>query len=138
MTDLQVNVSRNLSRVALAVIGGLGCVAVVLPVLYAISISLRMREDIVIRPAVLFPPHLTLIAYSEMWKAFPVGQYLLNSAVLSLGTMTITILVASFAGYGFARFRFRFQDQLMVLILIAQMFPGAATYIPLYKAMRAV
>lgn len=131
-------VQARLSRLALTVIGGIGCLAVVLPVLYAISISLRVREDIVIRPAVLFPPHLTLLSYSEMWKAFPVGQYLLNSTILSLGTMIITIAVASFAGYGFARFRFRFQDQLMVLILVAQMFPGVATYIPLYKAMRAV
>jgi len=128
----------RLSRLALTVVGGLGCLAVALPVLYAISISFRLREDIVLRPAVLIPPHWTLLSYVEMWRAFPVGQYLLNSTYLSLGTTIITIAVASFAGYGFARFRFRFQDQLMILILVAQMFPGVATYIPLYQALRRI
>jgi ABC-type glycerol-3-phosphate transport system permease component len=126
------------SRLALTVVGGLGCFAVALPVLYAISISFRLREDIVRRPAVLIPPQWTFLSYIEMWRAFPVGQYLLNSTFLALGTTIVTIAVASLAGYGFARFRFRFQDQLMVLILVAQMFPGVATYIPLYQALRAI
>lgn len=125
-------------RILLTVIGGLGCFAVALPVLYAVSISFRVREDIVLRPPVLLPPHPTLTSYVEMWKAFPIGQYLLNSAILTLGTILITITVASLAGYGFARFRFRFQNQLMILILVAQMFPGVATYIPLYQALREI
>src|SRR5262249_21139285 len=99
------------SQIAMTLIGGIGCFAVVLPVLYAISISFRTRQDIVVRPAVLIPPHFTLNSYLEMWRAFPVGRYLLNSAFLSLGTTVITVAVAAFAGYGFARFRFRFQDQ---------------------------
>jgi ABC-type glycerol-3-phosphate transport system permease component len=125
-------------KLLLSVAGAVGCFFVALPVLYAISISFRVREDIVRRPAVLLPPHVTLNSYFEMWKAFPVGQYLLNSAILTLGTVAFTIVVASLAGYGFARFRFRFQDQLMILVLVAQMFPGVATYIPLYQALRAV
>jgi multiple sugar transport system permease protein len=133
-----IAIQRRASRLGLSVIGGIGCFAVALPVLYAISISFRIRQDVVVRPAVLFPPHPTLISYAEMWKAFPVGQYLLNSTILTLGTIIITITVSSLAGYGFARFRFRFQDQLMILILVAQMFPGVATYIPLYQAMRAI
>lgn len=133
-----VAMQRRFSAILLTIIGGLGCFAVSLPVLYAISISFRVREDIVIRPAVLLPPHPTIISYIEMWKAFPVGQYLKNSTILTVGTIVIAITVATLAGYGFARFRFRFQDQLMILILVAQMFPGVATYIPLYQALRAV
>jgi multiple sugar transport system permease protein len=133
-----LTIPTRVSRLALTMIGAIGCFAVALPVLYAISISFRTREDIVRRPAVLLPPQLTFLSYVEMWKAFPVGHYLLNSAFLSLGTTIVTISVASFAGYGFARFRFRFQDQLMVFILVAQMFPGVATYIPLYQALRGL
>ena len=125
-------------RLLLSLVGAVGCFFVALPVLYAISISFRIREELQQRPAVLLPPHPTLNSYFEMWKAFPVGQYLLNSTILTLGTVVITVAVAALAGYGFARFRFRFQDQLMVLVLVAQMFPGVATYIPLYQALRAV
>lgn len=125
-------------KLLLSLAGALCSFFVALPVLYAISISFRVREDIVRRPPVLLPPHVTLNSYFEMWKAFPVGQYLLNSTILTLGTVGFTIVVAALAGYGFARFRFRFQDQLMILVLVAQMFPGVATYIPLYQALRAV
>jgi ABC-type glycerol-3-phosphate transport system permease component len=127
--------ARGLS---LAIAGGIGCFAVVLPVLYAISLSFRTSEDTVVRPAVLLPPHPTILAYAVMWKVFPIAQYLWNSVVLTTGTTVATIIVASLAGYGFARFRFRFQDQLMILILVAQMFPGVATYIPLYQGLRAI
>ena len=122
----------------LTVVGGVGAFLVALPVLYAVSISFRLPADIVRRPAVLLPPSPTVVSYIEMWRAFPVAQHLLNSAILAGGTTVITVVVATLAGYGFARFRFPFQDQAMVLILVAQMFPGVATYIPLYQALRAV
>jgi multiple sugar transport system permease protein len=131
-------VRARLSSLLLTVVGGIGAFLVVLPVVYAVSISFRQPGDIVRRPAVLLPPDPTIVSYIEMWRAFPVAQHLLNSAILSGGTTVITIIVATLAGYGFARFRFPLQDQLMVLILVAQMFPGVATYIPLYQAMRAV
>jgi multiple sugar transport system permease protein len=131
-------VRARLSSLLLTVVGGIGAFLVVLPVVYAVSISFRQPGDIVRRPAVLLPPDPTVVSYIEMWRAFPVAQHLLNSAILSGGTTVITIIVATLAGYGFARFRFPLQDQLMVLILVAQMFPGVATYIPLYQAMRAV
>jgi len=73
-----------------------------------------------------------------MWQAFPVARYLKNSVVLTMGTIIVAISVAALAGYGFARFRFRFQDQLMVVILVAQMFPGVATYIPLFQALQTL
>jgi ABC-type glycerol-3-phosphate transport system permease component len=122
----------------LTLVGGLGTFLVALPVLYAISISFRRQEDIVRRPPVLLPPEFTVISYIEMWRAFPVAEHLRNSLILAGGTTVLTIVVATLAGYGFARFRFRFQDQFMIAILVAQMFPGVATYIPLYQVLRGL
>lgn len=131
-------VRSRLPALLLTLVGGIGTFLVALPVLYAISISFRLPADIVRRPAVLLPPNPTFTSYIEMWRAFPVAQHLLNSAILASGTTVLTIVVATLAGYGFARFRFRFQDQFMIAILVAQMFPGVATYIPLYQALRAL
>src|SRR5579875_1385950 len=128
----------RIGALTLTIIAGLGCLAIALPALYTISISFRLPADIMRQPPVLLPPHLTLIDYVEMWQAFPVARYLKNSVVLTMGTIIVAISVAALAGYGFARFRFRFQDQLMVVILVAHMFPGVATYIPLFQALQTL
>lgn len=111
-----------------------GSLLIITPIFYTLSLSVRPSGEIFTLPPILIPYQFTLRSYIEMWKTFPVARYLLNSVILALGTTVLSIGIAALAGYGFARFRFRFQDQLMILLLIAQMFPGVATYVPLFEA----
>ena len=73
-----------------------------------------------------------------MWKTFPIAHCLVNSALLAIGTTIVSVGADALAGYGFARFQFRGQDQLMIVMFIAQMFPGVATYVPLFEAIQTL
>lgn len=111
-----------------------GSILIIIPIFYAVSISIRPSAEIFTLPPIIIPRQFTLFSYGEMWKTFPIAQYLLNSVILALGTTILSIGVAALAGYGFARFRFKYQDELMIVLLLAQMFPGVATYVPLFEA----
>lgn len=115
-----------------------GSLIIIVPIFYTVSLSIRANTEIFTLPPILFPRSVTLFSYTEMWKTFPIARYLLNSALLATGTTLLSVGVAALAGYGFARFSFRGQDQLMIVMLVAQMFPGVATYVPLFEALQAL
>lgn len=61
-----------------------------------------------------------------------IGQYLVNSAEVSLMTVAFTLAVSLLGGYGFAMFRFPGRNALFLLTLAILMVPYATLLIPLY------
>lgn len=84
----------------------------------------------------LFPEHLTL---SNFTKAMGVGNfdtYMLNSALVTAATVTISCLLALLGAVAMARFEFRMRTTVLVLILVVQMLPAEALVIPLFLQMK--
>jgi multiple sugar transport system permease protein len=67
-----------------------------------------------------------------------IGQYLLNSSVVSLLTVASTLVVSLLGGYAFARFRFPGKNVLFLMTLAILMVPYATLLIPLYVLLNAV
>ncbi|MEU4425525.1 carbohydrate ABC transporter permease [Actinoplanes sp. NPDC024001] len=61
-----------------------------------------------------------------------IGQYLLNSTVVSLLTVAFTLIAAVLGGYAFAMFTFPGKNVLFLLTLAILMVPYATLLIPLY------
>ncbi|GAA1647413.1 carbohydrate ABC transporter permease [Actinoplanes couchii] len=61
-----------------------------------------------------------------------IGQYLLNSTLVSLMTVLFTLTVSLLGGYAFAMFRFPGRDALFLVTLAILMVPYATLLIPLY------
>ena len=67
-----------------------------------------------------------------------IGQYLANSAFVSLLTVALTVTVSCLGGYAFARFRFPGKDVLFLATLAILMVPYATLLIPLYVLLNRV
>jgi multiple sugar transport system permease protein len=67
-----------------------------------------------------------------------IGQYLLNSAIVSGLTVLFTLSVSLFGGYAFARFRFPGKNVLFLVTLAILMVPYATLLIPLYVLLNAI
>src|SRR5690349_11433266 len=61
-----------------------------------------------------------------------IGQYLLNSTLVSAMTVLFTLGVATFGGYAFAMFKFPGRNALFLVTLAILMVPYATLLIPLY------
>ena len=74
-----------------------------------------------------FGNYATLVDYQA-----GIGQYLLNSTIVSVLTVVLTLVVSLLGGYAFARFQFPGKNLLFLGTLAILMVPYATLLIPLY------
>ena len=65
-------------------------------------------------------------------------RWLLNTAILSLGTAMFQVIFCSMAAYAFARLRFPGRDAIFSFMLASMMIPGAVTLVPSYVLMAKI
>ncbi len=65
-------------------------------------------------------------------------RWVLNTAILSLGTAIFQAIFCSMAAYAFARLRFPGRDAIFSFMLASMMIPGAVTLVPSYVLMAKI
>jgi len=77
------------------------------PLLWLLSTSLKgVAEDIFSSPPGLLPAQPSLQAYGTLFSQSPMGQYLLNSAMVSGFSVIANLLFCSLAAFPLARMKF--------------------------------
>ncbi len=71
-------------------------------------------------------------SYIIVFTEYNFGKYMLNSSIVSIGTVIITLLLGIPAAYAVARLNFFGKHFLSTSILIIYMFPAIVLVIPLY------
>jgi len=71
----------------------------------------------------------------EIFDRMPVGRYMMNSAIVSLGATGIVLLVSSMAGFSFAKLGFPLSGPVFFVLVAAISVPQAATILPNYLNM---
>ncbi len=107
-------------------------VIVTLPILWAVSTSVKTETKAVALPPTLVPDPMTFEAYRDVLTHRTFAIELFNSFLYSFGAVGLAILVAIPAGYAAARFQFRGKATLMLVILATSMVPGVALLVPTY------
>jgi multiple sugar transport system permease protein/raffinose/stachyose/melibiose transport system permease protein len=126
---------RNTSRAGLLALEIALAIVVLLPFFWMFSVSLKPATEPFAIPARLWPEHPTLDNYFSAFRP-EFRAYFINSIVVSLSTVVITVSLALLAAYSFSRTGFRLLSIALGLVIVAQMFPGSAIIIPIYKMMR--
>lgn len=80
----------------------------------------------------LFTLAPTLENYVSAFTAVPLGRYLLNTLLFTVGTTTIMLLVTVLAAFAFARLNFRGKNLAFVLLLSLMMIPNELVVITNY------
>jgi multiple sugar transport system permease protein len=125
------------SSVAIWALNGVFAVAFLMPLSWALSVSLLPRELLFTYPPTLFHWPPSLQSYVEVWSQTG-GRFLdyaKVSATIAAATAGCVSVVSSLAGYAFARLRFVGRSVLFLLLLATMMFPFTAVLIPLYSMM---
>ncbi|WP_370152896.1 sugar ABC transporter permease [Streptacidiphilus sp. EB129] len=115
----------------------LAALVAALPVAWIVFISLGPGEDDYLHPGRILHT-ASLSNYSFVIEHTEFGQWMLNSLIVSLGTMLVGVLIAASAGYAVSRMRFPGHRPLMYTFLLTQMFPVAVLLVPLYRMMAAL
>jgi putative chitobiose transport system permease protein len=113
----------------------LGAIAFVMlfPLLWLISTSFKSpAENIFQFPPQLLPSQPTFQNFVTVWQNNPFGQYLFNSTVVAVLTVSLNLLFCSLAAYPLARLEFRGRDLIFTGVISTIMIPFQIVMIPLY------
>ena len=110
---------------------------VLFPIFWMFITAFKERIDMFqLPPKWVFKP--TLSNFKFILNTMPVGRWILNSSVISLGTMALSLLLGVPAGYAFARVEFRGKRILLMFILLTRALPPVVIVLPFRVIMQGL
>jgi ABC-type glycerol-3-phosphate transport system permease component len=113
----------------------LGVLIVTIPLLWALSTSLKPKPEIFAYPPTLVPVRPTLANYHTLFFSMPFTKFFINSVAVSLFSVVLAVGVGSVAAYPFSRSRFPGKSVLFLFFIGTMMLPALTNIIPLYIIM---
>ena len=120
------------------------CAMVMIPFLWMLSGSVKSAAEITGDKVSLMPPARPVWEnYRDAWTyekklTLGMGQYFLNSLLISMVAVLAQLVSSSLVAYGFARVRFRGREGWFLVLLATMMIPGEVTMIPLFILFRQI
>lgn len=113
-------------------------IAFLAPILWTLMTSLKPTHQILTYPPQFLPEQFTLEHYRTILtvNSGEFLRYVINSLIVTSGTILVVVLVSSLAGYAFAYLRFPGINIFFVSILATMMVPFQSLLIPLYGFMQ--
>ena len=127
-TYVRYNFGRWLLLLGLFVLS----VIMVAPIVWTISTSLRTPAQSFSLPPKWLPTDWAWENYTEVFDQIPFFREILNSFIVTVGTVVGQLVTASLAGYAFARLDFPGKTVLFWLVMATLMIPLQATIIPVF------
>lgn len=84
----------------------------------------------------IFIPDFYWQNFLDAWRKSKIGTAMLNSAIITAGTLILTIITGGLAGYAIARHNTKYNKFVFGLLLSCMMIPGIINTVPLYTLMR--
>ena len=108
-------------------------VLMLFPLLWLIGTAFKSpTEDIFSFPPQLLPSQPTLENFKTVWDTYPFGQYLTNSVIVAVLSVSLNLLFCALAAYPLARLNFRGRELIFALIVATIIIPFQIVMIPLY------
>lgn len=111
---------------------GLASAFVLVPLLWALSASLKGPSDVLASPPQWIPPAVDFSNYTKGLFAPKFLRYIGNSLLVVAGALVLSVGLAVHAAYAVSRFQFRAKDALLFIIWSTVMIPGISIIVPLY------
>lgn len=86
----------------------------------------------------IFIPDFFWQNFLDAWRKSKIGTAMLNSAIITAGTLILTIITGGLAGYAIARHNTKYNKFVFGLLLSCMMIPGIINTVPLYTLMRKI
>lgn len=109
------------------------CFFILVPVLYALSVSLNADNSLLGSDFSFLPKRLTLQNYRAVFVEKPILLWLKNSLILAGATLVISLGTGIPAAYVFSRKRFPGRKAVLKMLILLYAFPSLLSMTALYK-----
>lgn len=109
------------------------CFLVLIPVLYAFSVSLNADNSLLSSDFSFLPKHMTLANYRAVFVEEPILRWFSNSIWMAAGAVFISLGTGIPAAYVFSRKKFPGRKVILRLLILLYAFPALLSMTALYK-----
>jgi len=114
--------SKHRSILATYVALGVASIAILFPLLWMVSTSLKPNDIIINLPPEWVPSKITTSHYANLAQKPLLWTGIRNGFIVSTSTALVCVILGSLAGYGISRYPFRYSVLALVGVLATQMF----------------
>ena len=104
----------------------------IFPIFWMVSTSLKPEDEVLNATQTLLPVKWQFSNYATVMCKEPFLRYMLNTAIVTAGSMLLELSTGILAAYSFARGRYRGKHAMFIFVLGAMMVPIQVTFVPLY------
>lgn len=112
------------------------CLASLIPILYALSVSLSADNSLASSDFRFIPKDFTLRSYIAVFTEKPVMLWFKNSLVLAAVTVVFSLAATIPAAYIFSRLRFKGRNILLKQLILLYSFPAVLSMFAVYALLR--
>ena len=124
--------TNHLSKIILWLITAMFSLIALLPVLWMFLSSLRPLVEFFNMPQTIFPKEWTLENYTNLFANTKFVTWVVNSALVSVVTVSICIFAATMAADSLTRFSYKGRKAFTIFSMVSYMMPSVLIVIPLY------
>ncbi|QPC84986.1 carbohydrate ABC transporter permease [Phototrophicus methaneseepsis] len=106
------------------------CVIWIYPFLWMVSASLKTQSEIFTSGLNLIPESPQWRNYERAWVDAQFSRYMINTILITIGTVILTVISTSLAGYVLGRYRFIGRRPIMAILAGTIFIPAGYTIIP--------
>lgn len=113
--------------------------ALMIPFFFLVNVAFKGDTDAFLSPAVAPPNPPTVEAFGSAWAGSPTGNLqlgLLNSFIITAGSLVVLIALGSIAAYTITRIPGRLSNALYLMFLVGIILPFQLGMVPIYAVMR--
>ena len=126
------NKKRFLSQGLLHIVNLALLVAIIFPLLWMISSSLKTPKELFSNGINLLPKQITWENYRFVLEKYDFFKWLLNSVVTTLGIFVLQVLIALMGAFALNYYKNRWTRIMFYFVLITMVIPFQVTMIPNY------
>ncbi|GAA2977033.1 multiple sugar transport system permease protein [Microbacterium terrae] len=120
----------RLVNAVLFVVLAVGSIAMLAPLIWMFTTSLKTKVEVFALPPVLWPTDPQWDTYTRMWDAAPILSGIQNSLIVSLTVTIIGSITSTMAAYALAKMRLPYKNAIFIGLLAGLMIPYPTLMIP--------
>ena len=108
------------------------------PAVWIFFTSLKNEVELTAKPITYFPHNPVMANYIAAFRDQPLASYLMNSAIVAIGSMMLSLTISAMAAYAIARLNLKRRNLILTTIIAVSMFPLVTLMVPLFEIMRSL
>lgn len=112
------------------------CLITLIPILYAVSVSLNGQNSLLSSDFSFIPKNFTLKNYREVIFGKDILTWFQNTVLLAAVTVALSLLIAVPAAYCFSRQRFPGRKLILKCLVLLNSFPAILSMFAIYRLLR--